>query len=321
MKRDPLETPDKLTRYVVISPVRDEEAYVEHTIKSVISQTMLPLQWVIVNDGSRDTTGAIVERYAKKYSWIRAIHLPDRGFRKSGGGVIEAFYEGYDSLTVRDWDFIVKLDGDLSFDADYFEESFKYFVEDSSLGIGGGVICVFNNGQLRIDSIGDPLFHVRGATKIYRRACWEQISPLAKTPGWDTLDEVKANMLEWKTRNFADLKLLQHRHTGAAEGAWKNWVKNGQANYLVGYHPLFMIGKCVRRLAERPLLVSSLGLMVGFLGGYFAKIPRSAEKEVITYLRKQQLRKLFFLPGLYGNGNGRFLRERKIPQAIIDKGA
>src|SRR6202011_5012876 len=110
------------TKYVVISPVRDEEAYLKRTIECMIAQTIRPSEWIIVNDGSTDATGKIIDDYASRYSWIRVIHRENRGFRKSGGGVMEAFYEGYNALDSSDWDFIVKLDGDLTFDCDYFDK-------------------------------------------------------------------------------------------------------------------------------------------------------------------------------------------------------
>ena len=86
------------TRYVVITPVRDEEKYVEATVRSVTSQTILPAEWIIVNDGSSDRTGDIVDQYAVQFPWIHVIHRRNRGFRKSGGGVIDAFYDGYAAL-------------------------------------------------------------------------------------------------------------------------------------------------------------------------------------------------------------------------------
>ncbi|MGB6729294.1 MAG: glycosyltransferase family 2 protein, partial [Terracidiphilus sp.] len=113
-------------RYVIITPVRDEEEHLEGTIESVCSQTVLPTEWVIVDDGSSDNTGTIADRYAEMHSWIHVLHRQNRGFRKSGGGVMEAFYDGYNTLQCRDWDFLVKLDGDLSFAADYFEKCFDY---------------------------------------------------------------------------------------------------------------------------------------------------------------------------------------------------
>src|SRR5271170_928945 len=110
----------KMTRYVIITPVRDEEKYIEVTIESVVRQTTRPVEWMIVDDGSVDLTGEIIDRYAAQYSWIRVVHRANRGFRKSGGGVMEAFYDGFNALQCKDWEFIVKLDGDLSFAAEYF---------------------------------------------------------------------------------------------------------------------------------------------------------------------------------------------------------
>jgi len=288
-----------MIRYVVITPVRDEAAYIKYTIESMISQTILPLEWVIVNDGSRDNTGVIVERYVEKYPWIKVLHLPDRGFRKSGGGVIEAFYKGYNFLKFKDWDFIVKLDGDLSFNPDYFEKCFIQFAQNPNLGIGGGLVCILRDNKLKADSAGDPKFHVRGATKIYRRACWEQIGPLAKAPGWDTIDEVKANMQGWETRTFEDLKLIQHKRTGAADGFWRTWFKNGRANYIAGYHPLFMFLKCAKRIFQKPYFITSMGLFYGYVSGYLEKIPQVDDRALINYLRKQQLARLFFKKSIW----------------------
>jgi len=287
-------------RYVVITPVRDEARYIEKTIASVTSQTILPLQWVVVDDGSTDGTGEILDDYACKTPWIEVIHRNNRGYRASGGGVIEAFYTGYSAISDSRWDYIVKLDGDLSFASDYFERCFRIFESEASLGIGGGTICRLENGQLKVDSVGDPPFHVRGATKIYRRECWEAVSPLLEAPGWDTMDEVKANFRGWTTRTFSDLELIQHKPTGAADGNWRNCFKNGRANYITGYHPLFMLAKCIRRAAKMPFLYESAALLAGYWSGYLKGVPRAPDKEAIQYLRQQQIRRLMLRPGLYG---------------------
>lgn len=286
-------------KYVIISPVRDEFQYVEKTINSIILQKILPLQWVIVDDGSTDGTDEILDRYSE-LSWIKVVHRANRGYRAAGSGVIEAFYEGYSALSVTDWDFVVKLDGDLSFNVDYFQKCLAHFGSEPGLGIAGGTVYVFENGKLKIDSAGDPPFHVRGATKIYRRACWDKISPLVRAPGWDTIDEVKANLHGWNTRTFSDLKLIQHKATGEAAGNWRNWFKNGRANYITGYHPLFMLAKCARRTFQKPLFVNSLALWAGFSTGYLKRIPQVQDVEVIRYLRQQQIRHLFLRPSIYG---------------------
>jgi biofilm PGA synthesis N-glycosyltransferase PgaC len=69
-------------------------------------------------------------------------------------------------------------------------------------------------------------------------------------------------------------------------------VKNGRANYVCGYHPIFMLVKCLRRLAVRPYFVGSAALLYGFVTGYTKRIPQVNEPETIRYLRKQQLARL-----------------------------
>jgi poly-beta-1,6-N-acetyl-D-glucosamine synthase len=282
---------DQTSDYIVISPVRDEAAHLRFTLESMIVQTVLPLEWIIVNDGSSDATGTIIEEYAARYPWIRAVHRNNRGFRKSGGGVVEAFNDGYASISRRDWDFIVKMDGDLSFEPTYFEKCFAFFAREERLGIGGGVICYVENGVKRFESC--PSFHVRGATKIYRRACWEAIGGFWPAPGWDTVDEVKANMLGWTTRSFPELHLQHHRYTGAADGVWGGLVKNGRANYICGYHPLFMLAKCLARLTRRPYVIGSLALLYGFMSGYLKGLPKVTDQQTVSFLRRQQLGRLW----------------------------
>ena len=289
-----------MPRYSIITPVRDEVLYIEKTLASVIQQTILPVEWIIVNDGSTDGTGEILDRYSAQTSWMKVLHRRNRGYRAAGGGVIEAFCAGYSVLSDQSLDFIVKLDGDLSFPPDYFELGLNQFLADDKLGIGGGTVCKLRDGELEVNSVGDPPFHVRGATKIYRRACWEQICPLVEGPGWDTIDEVKANMRGWATRTFANLKVIQHKPTGGSCGNWNNWLKNGRANYIAGYHPLFMFGKCVKRAFRLPILVESVALMGGFLSGYFKGVPQVQDKETIRYLRDQQISRILLRPSIYG---------------------
>jgi len=279
-----------MNRYVVITPVRDEEEHLRSTIECMVAQTVQPIEWVIVNDGSTDATGSIIDEYANLHSWIKPVHRQNRGFRKAGGGVVDAFNDGRLGLTSTDWEFIVKFDGDLTFDSTYFEECFSEFRSDEKLGIGGGVICYVIDGRKRFEEA--PSFHVRGATKIYRRACWVDIGGLLPAPGWDTMDEVKANSVGWLTRSFPNLHLNHKRETGAADGTWKTLVKYGRANYICGYHPLFMLAKCTSRLMQKPYLIGSAGLIYGFLSGYATKLPQVDDRVVIGYLRDQQLRRL-----------------------------
>lgn len=285
--------------YVVVTPVRNEARHVAGTIESMAAQTLLPWRWVIVDDGSTDGTSDILEASSHRHEWLAIVRRPDRGFRQAGGGVMEAFYDGYAALRGVAWDFLVKLDGDLTFEPDYFEKCLAHFAHEPDLGIGGGTVCVLEGGRLQVDSPGDPPFHVRGACKIYRAACWRQVHPLVPAPGWDTIDEVRANMRGWRTRTFGDACLVQHRATGAASGQWANWFKNGLANYVAGYHPAFMFAKCLKRLFRKPQFVAASALWAGFCSGYVRKPPQIAEASTVRYLRQQQVRCLTGQPSIY----------------------
>jgi poly-beta-1,6-N-acetyl-D-glucosamine synthase len=287
-------------RYVVISPVRNEAEHVEATIRSMVNQTTPPVQWVIVNDGSTDATAEILDRWAALHSWIVPLHLAGRdsagaeskrmrGKRAFEAKEITAFHAGFTQLANNDWDYIVKLDGDLGFEPDYFERCLASFAADPKLGIGGGIICHELNGKLQVEPT--PRFHVRGATKIYRRDCWMQIDGVINGAAWDTIDEVKANMFGWKTRTFPEIKVKHFRFTGTANGAWQNAVKIGSWSYICGYHPLYMLARTVKAAFKRPYLISSVGMGHGFFSAWISRVPQ-IDETVVRYLREQQLRRL-----------------------------
>ena len=78
-------------RYLAVSPVRNESTYLQRTIDSMVAQTVRPAIWMIVDDGSSDETPTIAQRAVDQHSWIRFHRRADRGVRKVGGGVVEAF--------------------------------------------------------------------------------------------------------------------------------------------------------------------------------------------------------------------------------------
>jgi len=286
--------------YVVVSPTRDEEKYLQKTIDSMAGQSIKPRLWVIVNDGSTDRTGVIAEKAASEHPWIRVVHRHDRGFRQAGSGVMDAFYAGLELVSNLEWEFLSKLDADLSFQPAYFEECFNQFRNHPRLGITGGTVCQEVGGRLEPESKVDPAFHVRGATKIYRRECWEQIDGLIRESGWDTVDELKANMLGWKTATLPDVGVVHHRFTGKAYGTWNDWVKGGRSNYIAGYHPLFMTLKCFKRLFNAPYVIGAVGLFWGYFVSLFQRVPRVPDEALIRYFQQEQLNRLLFRKSLWG---------------------
>lgn len=276
--------------YVVVSPARDEAELLPFTLKSMAAQTWRPAKWVIVNDGSSDGTGEIARAFAAEHDWIEVIDRTDRGSRRPGGGVVEAFYEGFAHVADIDWGYVVKLDSDLELPPDYFERCLRRMEAEPGLGIAGGMIENDINGRLVLEE--HPEFHVRGATKIYRRACWDAIGGVHAVKGWDTLDELKAARCGFETRSFRDIVLVQRRFTGDGQGQWPNWKKNGEAAYVCGYHPLFVLAKAVRRCFVRPWVVAGAGLLVGYFRAVITRRERVDDPELLAFVREQQWRRL-----------------------------
>lgn len=277
-------------KYVVITPVRNEAEFIEQTISSMIQQTIKATEWIIVNDGSTDATAEIVARYAVGQSWIKLINRSDRGSRQRGKGVVEAFYDGFAALTCQDFDCIVKLDGDLSFEPIYFESLLQEFAANPKLGIAGGGVYERLDGKNWVRASSTD--HVRGPTKVYRRACFEAIGGLVPALGWDGVDEWKALTLGWKVQSFLRLKVYHYRVTGAATGSLKSRIEQGYGAYYMGYHPLFLVARGVRYMARRPYLIGGLALISAYFLAWLRGQDHLEDPVVIRYVRQTQWKQL-----------------------------
>lgn len=284
-------------KYVIVSPVRNEGKHIRHTLESVTRQTVKPAEWIVVDDGSGDDTPEIVREYARTFPWIRLVERTDRGYAEPGRGVIEAFYAGYERIEHRDFDFIVKLDGDLTFGEKYFESLFERFRETPHLGMASGVCYIHSNGGLERER--HPDFHVRGPSKVYRRKCWEQIGGLVKHLGWDTIDEIKAQYHGWETRSYNELQVIHHKVTGKNTGVFKWAVKLGQSDHYCGYHPLFLLAKGVRRLLFPPYVLGGVGILWGYFRNYFRTAEQFPEKDIVRFLRNEQMKRLTMRGGIW----------------------
>jgi len=290
-----------MNKYIIITPVRNEEAYIEKTIQAVINQTLKPIEWIIVNDGSMDGTKDIVEKYIGKFPWIKKIDLENKGFRP-GKGPAEAFNEGYRHITV-DYEFIVNLDGDVSFDSTYFEKLFRKFEEYPNLGIASGKLYYLEKGKLNLYRSLD--ISTMGASKVYKKQCFKDIGgTLANNICWDMIDDLEAQMKGWQTKSFKDLKFIHYKIIGKLQGnIFKSRFKMGQTLYSYGYHPVFIIAKGIYRMFEKPYIIGGIAIILGYFKALIRKEKQIDDKEMIKFLRKKQLRMLTFRSPFVGKNN------------------
>jgi glycosyltransferase involved in cell wall biosynthesis len=277
-------------QYVIISPVRNEEKYIGKTLQSVVSQTVAPAEWVIVDDGSTDKTVAIVKRYATQHRWIRLVMKSDRGFAQVGKGVMETFDVGFRSLSCGDWEYIAKLDCDLSLQERYFESIINALRGDDDLGIAGGPSYVLEKGKIYEEKMPD--FHPAACSRVYKRKCFEEIGGLPVVLGWDTIDLLRAHMKGWKTRNVKEQIVTHHRRMSSRKGSWEGKTRQGRNFYITGYHPLFLVARSVYRVKERPYFVETFGVIYGYLRALWQRERIVISPEEMAFLRRQQMMRL-----------------------------
>ena len=251
-------------KYIIISPVKDEERYVEHTLRSVTAQNLKPILWLIVDDGSKDRTSELVRGHANSHPFIRLLSHPQSGERLLAFAEVRAFNWGLDFIGSVDYDFIVKLDCDLSFDPDYFQQLLERFRQDERLGIASGVYLERSTaGELK--EIAMPSYHAAGASKLIRRTCFEDIGGFIPAPGWDTVDEIKAMTRGWTTTHFNELRMMHHKREGSSIGAVKTGLMHGEAYYRTGGSKIFFLLKVLHRISVRPYFVNAIALIWGYV--------------------------------------------------------
>jgi len=278
--------------YVLITPARNEAAFIRLTLKSVTEQTVPPLRWIVVSDGSTDGTDELVHNYAEEYSWIKLVRMPERTQRHFAAK-ISAFNAGVAELADLSYDLIGSLDADTSFDPDYFEFLLNKMAEDPKLGLAGTPFKDISTGSYDFRFASTD--HVSGACQLFRRECYEQIGGYqpVKGGGVDLIAVVTARMRGWKTKTFTEKTYLHHRTMGSAQtGALMGWFKNGAKDYALGCHPLWEVFRTAYQMSKKPYFLGGVLLFSGYLLSAIRRVKRPISDELMAFRRREQLARL-----------------------------
>jgi glycosyltransferase involved in cell wall biosynthesis len=280
-----------LPTYVLITPARDEAQFIELTIKSVVAQTVRPLKWVVVNDGSTDSTDDIVREYAAQHPWIELIRMPERRERHFAGKV-HAFNAGYARVRDLKYEVIGNLDGDISFDQDYFSFLLRKLAENPKLGVVG---TPFNDSSVTYNYSIVGTDHVSGACQLFRRKCFEEIGGYlpVKGGGVDFIAVTSARMKGWKTRTFTDKVCLHNRPMGTAQGGtWVMRFRMGVKDYSLGSHPLWECLRTFYHMSKRPYILGGLVLGAGYLWALVQHVGGPIPPQMVAFRRREQMQRL-----------------------------
>jgi poly-beta-1,6-N-acetyl-D-glucosamine synthase len=284
-------------RYVLVTPARNEEQFIELTLKSMVAQTQPPLRWVIVSDGSTDRTDAIVQEYAARTPWIELLRMPERKERHFAGKV-HAFNAGYARVRNLEFDVIGNLDADVSFEPDHFAFLLEKMRQNPELGVAG---APFREGDFQYDYRYSSVENVWGGCQLFRRACYDGIGGYMPLKGGciDHVAVLSARFHGWKTRTFPERVCGHHRKMGTAEqNQLKAKFRLGWKDHSVGNHPLWELFRSLYQMTKPPYVIG--GASLGF--GYFSAMAQRAEvplsRDLVAFVRREQMQRLkkLFLP-------------------------
>ena len=278
-------------RYIVIMPARDEGEYIGAALESLVKQVYAPSVILVVDDGSTDSTAEIVRQYSREYSSVQLLIRSNRGKRQPGPGVVDAFYDGLKSLNDSSYDFIAKLDADCEYPPDFFFKILLEFEKNSKLGICGGVLC-FQRGE-GLEKDIRPAHHVRGASKVYRKSCFVDIGGIERALGWDMLDEFTARFKGWDAYTLENVHFVTSRLAGAPIGLWRKWMHEGRIAYMQQHFFLYLVARSIRRFGNKPYVLTGLLILAGYFAGWWEKLPRIENRDLVHSLRREQRKYLW----------------------------
>ncbi|MGB0767697.1 MAG: glycosyltransferase family 2 protein [Phycisphaeraceae bacterium] len=292
-------------RYCLITPCRDEADYARRTLESVTSQTVAPTKWVIVDDGSSDETPEILAEYAGRFDYIEVVRREDRGGRKVGPGVIDAFYAGFDTIDPNEYDYVCKFDLDLDLPHGYFEEVMRRMEAEPRLGTASGKAYFpppgtesldrrRADGTIRTDDLiseacGDEMSV--GMIKFYRTSCFMQIGGFVREVMWDGIDCHRCRMMGWLACSWDDpeLRFIHLRAMGSShKGILTGRQRHGFGQWFMGTGFAYMTASALFRLTRPPVVIGGLAMWWGYVKSMLTGVKRYPDPAFRSFLRRYQ---------------------------------
>lgn len=277
--------------YVLITSARNEEAFIELTIKSMLQQTVRPRKWIIVSDGSTDRTDEIVNLCIPHHNWIELSRMPGRGGRHFESKAL-CFGAAWQRVRHLKPDIIGNLDADVSFDSDLLSFLLGKFAANPRLGVGGPA---YREQGITYDFRFSSPEHVSGACQLFRRECLDAIggyTPI-KEGGIDVVACLMARMNGWQTRTFPERVVVHHRAMGSATHAGlRAKFRLGERDYLLGRHWLWELFRSLYQMTRPPFVAGGATVLTGFMWAMLRRVERPVSRDVVQFQRREQMQRL-----------------------------
>lgn len=263
-----------MAAYVIVTPAHNEEGHLERLSRCVLAQTVRPLAWVIVSDGSTDRTDEIARRLAAEVPWIRFLRREKpaqdlKRIEKVSPGKVAAVEMALASVAGLAYEYFANLDADVTMEPAYYERVLRRFEEDRSLGIAGGMVRnILPDGTEARGGFRNPEA-VGGPIQMFRRACYEAIGGYKPYGHEDGLACADAGRKGWTVRSFPDIWADHHVPYKGYASTIASKVPTcfylGKMNYNLRMPLWFEALMAARESVQRPFVLAGASLLAGHL--------------------------------------------------------
>ncbi len=201
----------------IVIPAYNCEKYISRCLNSLIEQVYNNFEIIIVNDGSKDKTAEIIDDYACKYDFVRAIH-------KENGGVTSARLKGAEAAT---GDFVGFVDSDDEIEPDMYEllvaNALKYEADISHCGyqmvFPSHIDLYHGTGELFVEDNKQGVISLLSGQKV-EPGLWNK---LYKKDLFKTL--LEQNLMDCSIKNNEDLLMNYYLFKEAQKSVFEDVCK------------------------------------------------------------------------------------------------
>ncbi len=281
-----------MTRYVIITPLKNEIKNLPAVTKMVFAQTVPPSCWIFVDDWSDDGSYEYLLDLAKEYQWIKIIRTTEKKHRGIGFHYSMVVKTGFNYLKIinsnLNYDYIAVLDADILLPINYYEELIKNFEADPNLGVVSGIV-VCTVGKRKIWEKEPPEWPC-GAARLWSRKCFEKTG-WDITRGPDSVSTVKAMLAGYRTKQVRELAVEHLRPTLSGAGFWSGFIDLGKTRYFLGYDPIFITIASLKYTIDYPHK-GTIPFLIGYFGDFFRYRKRIGDKQIVDFFKRRMIDKV-----------------------------
>lgn len=263
----------------VVIPARNEEKHIIATLKSLDVQTHPPTYVVVVDDGSKDNTVALLKKYNPKTFKLGVVERPERIGGKSLVGkpkIAETFNKGFENACKKQYDYLMVLGADTQLELQYIEKLLVQFSINSSLAIASGRPPY---GPMNPD-------HARGSGRIFDARFWKWYGERYPVSyGWESQCQLESLRLGLEVHSFSDIHYnVSRRGQGTID--FYDW---GRGMRAMGYNPAIVILRGFRFIVSQYGIKAAVRLIAGFFSSGSQLNLSKRQKKTREFLFKYQL--------------------------------